>query len=96
MLSKELQKSNTKNFKILLKLANRPEEFKELIKNEAVNQQTAKLFCENGLDYEKWLSPSKTNNVHLKITDNNAEKLRNIEKAFNESVNELLKTPVKG
>ncbi len=96
LLSKELQKSNTKNFKIILKLANRPEEFKELIKNEAVNQQTAKLFCENGLDYEKWLSPSKINNVHLKITDNNAEKLRNIEKAFNESVNELLKTPVKG
>ena len=96
LLSKELQKSGREEFINIIKLANRPEEFKTLIKNTPENIQTAKIFDENGLDYDKWLTPSNKSNVRIKIVDNNATQLRNIERAFTENVNELLDSPVKG
>lgn len=60
------------------------------------NKKTRSEFQQLGMDYEKWLHPSKDSEVKLQIKDKNAEQLSQISNQLLEDINVLRQTPVKG
>lgn len=60
------------------------------------NKKTRSEFQQLGMDYEKWLHPSKDSEVKLQIKDKNVEQLSQISNQLLEDINVLRQTPVKG
>lgn len=60
------------------------------------NKKTRSEFQQLGMNYEKWLHPSKDSEVTLQIKDKNAEQLSQISNQLLEDINVLRQTPAKG
>ena len=76
-------------------------DFKNFLHNEShfagiANLKTKEIFEENGMDYSKWVEPSKDLNVQFKSTDKNSDRLIQIAKQVIEDVETLRKTSLKG
>ncbi len=76
-------------------------DFNEYINDSAndygwANDRTKQAFIEHKIDYDKWLKPSKENNVQFIAKDKNTEKLSQISAQIIEDIEILRKTPAKG
>ena len=93
-------KAGDKTFSDIIKAANL-DDFNRYIHDEGniygkSNKKTSSEFQQLGMDYEKWLHPSKDSEVKLQIKDKNAEQLSQISNQLLEDINVLRQTPVKG
>jgi len=100
LILRQLNKHQTSKIIDVIKLANKPEDFKEIILNPdneygRFNKRTQEEFEKHNLNYDKWLNPSKTNDVTIKGVDENTEQLKWLAGNFANNVNELLMSPAK-
>ncbi len=93
LLASQLHKKGAKNILNVIKLANQPQDFKELIRKKSGNQYTEWEFNNYNLDYKKWLTPSKANEIRIITEDNNLRQVKEIANQFSQNVNELLQSP---
>ncbi len=97
-LPKQL-KYNKADFQQIIKMANEGDFKKQLhdvlTSYGLANYKTGKQFKNFGLNYKKWLNPSNKNNIHIKLTDKNSDKLKVIAENFLENIEDLRQTPVK-
>ena len=97
LLAKE---ADDKAFIDIIKAANL-DDFNRYIHDEGniygkSNKKTRSEFQQLGMNYEKWLHPSKDSEVKLQIKDKNAEQLSQISNQLLEDINVLRQTPAKG
>lgn len=87
-------------FRTMLELALKNEDFKTLIQTDSeygeLNRKVKQEFQNAGINYEKWLSPSKDLNVHFVSKKSDTEKLDEISAQVKECLDNLLKTPARG
>lgn len=91
---------NSDSLKDIIALANRQEDFKTALLNSndeiaKINQAVKSSFNKNGLNYEKWLTPSAENEIHINAQDKYTEQTQNLAKRFSLNVNELMTSPAK-
>lgn len=92
--------TNPITFKDLIIMANNAEDFKSQIQSlenlyGKINKKTENRFKKIGVNYKKWLTPSKDNEVRLKVVDKNFEQVKQFAGQFIQSVEDLRQTPVK-
>lgn len=100
LLSKEIQEEKDKAFSDILRVGNLSD-FRQYIQDTSnvygqANAVTRKKFADLGMNYDKWLKPSKENEVVFKVKDDNKEQLSQIQKQFLEDIETLRQGPVKG
>jgi len=101
LLSKEINSEKDVAFSDLLRAGNLEPDFTQYIHNTnniygQTNVKTRNLYGELGMNYDKWLKPSKENEVHFVSKDRNTEQLSQIANLITEDINTLMQTPVKG
>ncbi len=98
LLSKEINEDEDIAFNDLLRAGNLEKDFLQYIHDTnnvygKANATTKALYEELGLNYDKWLSPSKENKVHFIAKDKNTERLSQIVNQITQDMNVLIKTP---
>ena len=89
-------RKNPTGFEDVVILANNVESFKSQIAEADVNINTKKEFKKHGLDYQKWLSPSESNNVRLQLSGTNTKRLDEISESITDTIDMLrLFTPIR-
>ena len=101
LLSKEIHSSDDSSFNDILKAGSLEPDFNQYIHDTSniygkANENTRNMFESSGLNYEKWLHPSKENEIHFVSKSKNAEHLEQIAAQVSEDINMLMQTPVKG
>lgn len=100
LLSKEINASSDAAFNDLLRAGNLELDFLRYIHRTSnvygkANAKTKKMYEQKGMDYNKWLNPSKENEIVFISKDINIERLKQIAAQVIEDMNSLMKTPVK-
>ncbi|MBQ8460756.1 hypothetical protein IJ541_11745, partial [bacterium] len=100
LLSKEINTEGDLAFSHLLHAANLGD-FDSFIHNEnnvygQSNARTREMYSELGMNYEKWLKPSKENEIHFQSKDANLDHLSKIASDLTADIETLRSTPVKG
>ncbi len=98
LLAKEIKSSREPIFSDVFRLGNFSNNFKKSIHDTSTsygnaNAQTRKMFEETGMNYYKWVTPSKENEVHFTLKDKNFEQLSQIGKQLIEDIEILRKSP---
>ena len=101
LLSKEINSGNDLSFNDIMKAGSLEPDFNQFIHNTSniygiANENTRNMFETSGLNYEKWLHPSKEHEIHFVSKDKNAEHIEQIAAQVSEDINMLMQTPVKG
>ena len=101
LLSKEIKSERDPSFGDIFRAANLEPDFMAYIhKSDNIygqaNAITKAKYEESGLNYDKWLKPSKENEVHFVSTDQNSERLSQITAQIKEDMDTLMQGPVKG
>ena len=97
LLAKEIESSREPIFSDVFRLGNLSNNFKKSIHDTSTsygkaNAQTRKMFEKTGMNYEKWVTPSKENEVHFTSKDKNFEQLSQIGKQLIEDIEILRKS----
>ena len=100
LLVKEINDNEDIVFSDLLRAANL-EDFETYIHDKTniygqTNANTKAQYDEMGMNYDKWLHPSKENEVQFVSKDKNTERLTQIASQIQEDMNTLMQTPAKG
>lgn len=100
LLAKEINSDSEQTFIDIIRAANSPD-FNTYIHNISniygkSNAITRAIFEQKGLDYEKWLRPSKQNEVKFISTDKNVEQINQIASQIEEDMSTIMQTPAKG
>ncbi|MCD7780496.1 MAG: hypothetical protein LUH05_07485, partial [Candidatus Gastranaerophilales bacterium] len=100
LLAREINSGEDEAFGDLLRAANL-EDFENYIHDKSnkygqANASTRTQYDEMGMDYEKWLHPSKESELHFISKDKNTEQLTQIASQIQEDMNTLMQTPAKG
>lgn len=100
LLAKDIQEGKDQAFSDILRAGNLSD-FRQYIQDTSneygqTNEVTRQKFADSGMDYEKWVNPSKTNEINFVAKDDNKEQLMQIQQQFLEDIESLRKGPVKG
>lgn len=100
LLAKDIQEEQDQAYSDILRAGNLAD-FREYIHDTSnnygkTNAVTRQKYTDAGMDYEKWINPSKENEVDFVATDDNHEKLLQIQRQFLEDIETLRQGPVKG
>ena len=98
LLSKEINDSEEELFKDIFRLGNFSDNFKKSIHDISTpygqaNTETRTMFETLDMDYEKWVSPSKENEIRFIVKDKNLEQLSQISEQLLEDIETLRKSP---
>ena len=100
LLSKDINETEDESFEDIIRAANL-DDFRRYIHDTSnkygrTNEITQNKFKQANMSYEKWLNPSKENEVEFVATDENMEQLNHMVSDIAENMNVLLQTPAKG
>ena len=101
LLAKEINSEKDDAYKAILYAGNFAPDFKKYIMDTShiygrTNAKTKAIYEENGLNFNKWLNPSKEHEIRFITKDENEERLSQIAEQVLEDINTLRSTPVKG
>ena len=101
LLSKEIQENRDIAFSDILRAGTLEPDFMKYIHDTGnvygqANARTRAMFAESGLDYEKWIHPSKDAEMKFTVKDRNTERLAQIADQILEDIETLRLGPVKG
>ena len=101
LLSKDIQESKDIAFSDILRAGTLEPDFMKYIHDTGnvygqANARTQAMFAESGLDYEKWIHPSKDAETKFTVKDRNTERLAQIADQILEDIETLRLGPVKG
>ncbi len=101
LLSKEIQENRDIAFSDILRAGTLEPDFMKYIHDTGniygqANARTQAMFAESGLDYEKWIHPSKDAEMKFTVKDKNTERLAQIADQILEDIETLRLGPVKG
>lgn len=100
LLIPQLESKNKNQLSELLMLANREENFKDLLtkadtKITRINKDVIKSFRRNNLNYDKWLNPPKEIETRIVSKDKNLFYLEQLSTKLESNINELMNSPIK-
>jgi hypothetical protein len=101
LLSKEINSGKDIAFQDVLRAGNLEPDFIAYIHNRSnvygqANVETRNRYEQLGMNYDKWIQPSKSNEVVFVTKDTNTEQLEQVAAQIAEDMNTLMQTPVKG
>jgi hypothetical protein len=101
LLAKEIEEERDVAFSDVLRAGNFTTDFNEYLHDSSnvygqANAETRSRYSEIGMDYDKWVKPSKENEVHFVSKDANTEQMKQVAAQITEDMNTLMQTPIKG
>jgi hypothetical protein len=101
LLAKEIKKGKNVALRNVLRAGNLTTDFNEYLHDISnvygqANTETRSRYNEIGMDYNKWVKPSKENEVHFVSKDANTEQIQQVSDQITEDMNTLMQTPIKG
>jgi len=101
LLAKEISEERDVAFSDVLRAGNLAPDFNEYIHDTSnvygqANAETRSMYDKLGMDYGKWVRPSKESEVHFVSKDANTEQIQQVAAQITEDMNTLMQTPVKG